>query len=414
MTDSPGTFEQFLLWERASRDTLEVKRLYIDMARDLVAGVVLSQIVYWHLPNRDGQARLQVQREGKRWLAKGRADWWDECRISPKQADRALQILEARGLIEVRLFQFGKAPTKHVRILPEGFLAAWRTELARSSEATDEEEYLPSDFPQRVKSISTKGRNPSSPKVEIHLPQRGKSLDTETTTEITAAAQEPARPDSPHSAAAALVEELVSHGVGRAAAKRFAREKPETCRRQLQYLPYARFKSKGAWLANAIRDDYGPPRGYEEATARKAREQDAEGRRLARKALQQHGLAIREEKTTRLRAAYRQLEEKGGEALRAFGEYVEQERARTGRVARHLSPARRAEVLAAFDQPEQRLELFKAWMNSGSAFPVQKLVSPTADGPSPAQPAVATGRKERRLVCGTSLPESRRPENPPS
>ena len=122
MTDSPGTFQQFLLWERASRDTLEVKRTYIDMAGDFVAGVVLSQIVYWHLPNRDGQARLQVQREGKRWLAKGRADWWHECRVSPKQADRALQILETKGLIEVRLFQFGKAPTKHVRILPEGFL----------------------------------------------------------------------------------------------------------------------------------------------------------------------------------------------------------------------------------------------------------------------------------------------------
>src|SRR5262249_37093224 len=114
---------------------------------------------------------------------------------------------------------------------------------------------------------------------------------------------------------------------------------------------------------------------------------------LARKALQQHGLAIREEKTAWLRAAYRQLEQKGGEALRAFGEYVEQERARTGRVARHLSsPARRAEALAAFAQPEQRLKLFEAWMNSASGFPVQKLASPTGDGPSPGQPAVATGR----------------------
>ncbi|HEX5269075.1 MAG TPA: hypothetical protein VFW33_01245, partial [Gemmataceae bacterium] len=69
-------------------------------------------------------------------------------------------------------------------------------------------------------------------------------------------------------------------------------------------------------------------------------------------------------------------------ALRAFGEYVEQERARTGRIARHLSPARRAEVLAVFDQTEQRLELFEAWMNSGSGFPVEQLASPTADGPS--------------------------------
>lgn len=383
MTETPGSFEQFLLWERASRDTLEVKRLYIDMAGDLVAVVVLSQIVYWHLPNRDGQARLQVQREGKRWLAKGRADWWAECRVSPKQADRALAILEGRGLIEVRLFQFGKAPTKHVRILPQGFLRAWRAELAGSADAAGPGELPASDFPQRAKSISTKGRNPSSRKVDIHLPQRGKSLHTETTTEITSAASEPA-PHGSSDAAAALVEELVFHGVGRTAARRFAREKPETCRRQLEYLPYARFRTtKGAWLANAIRDEYGPPQGYEDAKARQARERDAEGRRLARKALQTHGLANREEKAARLRAAYRQLEETGGEAFRAFCEYVEQERARTGRVARHLSAARRAEVLASFDHPEQRLELFEAWMNSGSGFPVQRIAPPSPDGPVP-------------------------------
>ena len=54
MTDSPGTFEQFLLWERASRDTLEVKRTYIDMAGDLVAGVVLS----WRRATAAYQTRL--------------------------------------------------------------------------------------------------------------------------------------------------------------------------------------------------------------------------------------------------------------------------------------------------------------------------------------------------------------------
>ena len=89
MTNFTTTFEHFLLWERASRDTLEVKRIYVDMAGDLVAGLVLSQIVYWHLPNREGKARLRVEREGDLWLAKARAEWWDECRISPKQADRA-------------------------------------------------------------------------------------------------------------------------------------------------------------------------------------------------------------------------------------------------------------------------------------------------------------------------------------
>jgi hypothetical protein len=384
VTDSPGTFEQFLFWERASRDTLEVKRLYIDMAGDLVAGVVLSQIVYWHLPNREGHARLQVEREGKLWLAKGRADWWDECRISPKQADRVLEILERKGLIEVRLFQFGRAPTKHVRIIPEGFLRAWRAELAGSSEPAGSGEMTPSDFPQRSKSILTKGRNPFSPKGKIHLPQRVKSLDTETTTEITAAASEPARQGPPADAAAALVEELVSHGVGRSAARRYVREKPETCRRQLEYLPYAKFRTtKGAWLANAIRDEYGPPQGYVEEQARLVRERQAEGSRLARKALQQHGAAIREEKTARLRVAYRQLETTGGEALRAFCEYVEQERAKTDRIAHRLSPRRREELLAAFDHPERRLQLFEAWTNAGAGFPVPPTAAASAEEPHP-------------------------------
>ena len=180
--------------------------------------------------------------------------------------------------------------------------------------------------------------------------------------------------DEPGDAAAALTEELVGHGVSRVAATRFAREKPETCRRCLEYLPYAKFKSsKGAWLANAIRDEYGPPPGYEEAKAREGREREAEGRELARKALQKHERAIKEEKTAQLAAAYRQLEETGGEALQAFNEYVEQERATTGRVALCLSPSRRAEVLAAFDQPEHRLQLFEDWTSAGSGFPLQRI-----------------------------------------
>jgi hypothetical protein len=365
MTQSPDSFAQFLLWERSSRDTLEVKRLYIDMAGDLVAGVVLSQIVYWHLPNREGRPKLQVERKGSLWLAKGRDEWWEECRISPKQADRALEVLEDRGLIEVRLFKFGRAPRKHIRILHDAFLHAWRAEIARLAGGEGSGESADSDFDQRSKSwISTKGQNRLSPKGKNHdFPQRGKSLNTEITTETTAAtgSQAEAVPDN----AAALVEELVSQGVGRSSAMRFAREKPETCHRCLEYLPYACVKTtKGAWLANAIRDEYGPPPGYEEERARLSREREAESRELARKARQTHELAIREEKAARLGASYQQLEETHGEALAAFNSYVQGERAKIERIAIHLSAERRAELLAAFDRPERRLELFEIWMNS--------------------------------------------------
>lgn len=178
----------------------------------------------------------------------------------------------------------------------------------------------------------------------------------------------------------ALVEELTSHGVGGTAAKRLAKEKPGVCRRCLEYLPYAKFKtSKGAWLANAIRDEYGPPQGYEEARANEARGRQEAGRAHERHALQKHELAIKEEKTTRLLAAYHQIQETGGEALRAFNDYVEGERTRTRRIVHHLSPARQVEVMADFDRTETRLQLFEAWAISGVGMPYAQVTPPTAD-----------------------------------
>jgi hypothetical protein len=93
---------------------------------------------------------------------------------------------------------------------------------------------------------------------------------------------------------------------------------------------------------------------------------------------------MREEKTARLRSAYQRLEETGGEALRAFNEYVEEERARTRRIAHHLSPAHQVEVLADFDRQETRLQLFEAWTNSGVGVSFPQAAPPTANPLSPA------------------------------
>jgi phage replication O-like protein O len=221
--------------------------------------------------------------------------------------------------------------------------------------------------------------------------------DQETAQE-TAAGSAPDAGGALDEAAADLVEELVAEGVGRTAAARFARAKPETCRRCLEYLPYARVKTtKGAWLANAIRDEYGPPPGYEEGRARQARERNAESSELANRARQERELAKREEKAAGLRLAYRQVEETQGEALAAFTEYVRRERARTDRIALHLSAERRAELLAAFERPERRLELFEAWISSHPTLLPEETASPHADPPpSPSAPE-RQGREGRGL-----------------
>ena len=107
----------FLAWEKASRDTIDVKRMYIDVTGDLMAGVLLSQIVFWHLPDKQGQSKLSVERDGHRWLAKAREDWWDECRIAPRQMDRLLPLLEGKGLVETRTWKFSGSPTTHIRLV---------------------------------------------------------------------------------------------------------------------------------------------------------------------------------------------------------------------------------------------------------------------------------------------------------
>ncbi len=171
MTDADyiSAMQQFLLWEAASRDTIDFKKIYVDMAEDLIAGLMLSQIIYWHLPDRDGQSRLRVERDDTLWLVKAQHEWWTECRLTPKQVRRARKVLEDRGLIVTTLFKYGGAPTTHIRIDWPVFLKLWTETL-----------YGQMDFDQRDKSILTKGQNPFLPKGQIHFDQRDNSY-TETT-----------------------------------------------------------------------------------------------------------------------------------------------------------------------------------------------------------------------------------------
>lgn len=166
------TFGDFLRWEDSSLDTIAVKRTYVDMAGDLTAGVVLSQIVYWYLPSkRDGATKLRVEHNGVLWIAKARDDWWGECRVSARQMDRVVLILVERGLIETARFKFNGTPTLHVRLLEDNFLAAWQEQIDASG------------FNESVKSISPFG-NPTSPIRKVHSTPAA-NVRTESTTKST-------------------------------------------------------------------------------------------------------------------------------------------------------------------------------------------------------------------------------------
>ena len=115
-------YKEFLTWERRTRDAIDVKRAYIEMAGDAATGLLLSQIVYYYLPASDGSGKLRVQHDGEYWIAKRRKDWWSECRLRPGQADYAIAKLKARSLVETATYKFNGTPTQHVRLRMDVFL----------------------------------------------------------------------------------------------------------------------------------------------------------------------------------------------------------------------------------------------------------------------------------------------------
>ena len=119
------TFAEFLKWEAETHDVLDFKKIYVDMAGDLHAGLVLSELTYWYLPAKGGRTRLRVRKQGRMWIAVRRWEWWDRCRLTPRQADGALGKLLGAGLIDKAVFKFYGEPTTHVALNVEVFLRAW-------------------------------------------------------------------------------------------------------------------------------------------------------------------------------------------------------------------------------------------------------------------------------------------------
>ena len=157
---------------------------YIDITKDLIAGTLLSQILYWFSPDRNGQRKVKIIKDGNYWLAKKRDEWYEEIRISPKQYDRAVAVLVAEGFVETKKYKFDGSPTTHIRPLYNNIntaLAEWKEEKAK--------DVLSGDIPNGENDIDEtgnwnfpKGQIPTIPNGENDIDETGNSL-TETTAE---------------------------------------------------------------------------------------------------------------------------------------------------------------------------------------------------------------------------------------
>jgi len=200
------------------------------------------------------------------------------------------------------------------------------------------------------------------------------------TVQETAAAPPPGAVETPPNAAAeSLVQELMKHGVGGKVASRLAALKPDVCRRSLEYLPFADIRATpGAWLANAIEGEFGPPerfvRAMQVATPSKVPEpagalSDEEARQAAN--------------VERLRVSYAQFEKSKPDAVTDFLGFVASERVKAERIAEKLSERGRGEYLAQFENDDYRLTLFERWLNTERK---RHRSAPPRFVPEPAQP----------------------------
>lgn len=152
--------------EAATHDAIHVKKVYIDINDgNLIDGVLFSQIMFWHLPDKQGRNKLQVLKDDHFWIAKKYEDWYEECRINVSTVRKALKRIEDRGLIVTGLWKFDGAPTKHIRVNWAKF-----------------EELVNSDLSNRTNGFDLSG--------QMELTSEDRSI-TETTTETTKERKDP-------------------------------------------------------------------------------------------------------------------------------------------------------------------------------------------------------------------------------
>jgi hypothetical protein len=117
-----GFFDGWVQSDAARKDSIDLKRVYIDLCEgNLYDAVLFSQIMFWHEPTKLGKQRLEVFRKGEYWLAKRYEDWQEECRIDANTARKCIDRLVKLGLIVKEIFHFNKKPTVHLRINKEVF-----------------------------------------------------------------------------------------------------------------------------------------------------------------------------------------------------------------------------------------------------------------------------------------------------
>jgi hypothetical protein len=107
---------------RFGERSILVYRDYVDLLKgDILTAIMLSVIVRYYLPDQE-KSCLTVCKDTNGsgpvwWLARSHVAWAGELGFTSRQIRRCLQVLEAIGLIETKVFQLDGTPTVHLRLI---------------------------------------------------------------------------------------------------------------------------------------------------------------------------------------------------------------------------------------------------------------------------------------------------------
>jgi hypothetical protein len=266
---------------------------------NLVAITLLADVVYWYRPTvlRDEVSGCVVevrQKFAADKLQKSYQAWADLFGLTKRQVQDAITFLKQRRILRVELRDVptvtGAVLRNVVFIEPVPEMIRQLTDVPTPETATSSS---PASSPSLLRSSRARpamkgdtcpvqtGYVPrcKGTRISFHRGTNTETNSTKTSTKTTAAAEKgrsaPVDIQKRRSGSAAAVEEeneeirgliasLLAAEVNRADAIRLARDRPEECRRQLEYLPFvSEFTSgKGAYLRTAIEQGFGPAKGW--------------------------------------------------------------------------------------------------------------------------------------------------------
>lgn len=299
---------------------------------DVVAALLLSQFWYW-------SKRQPKERKG--WFYMTREQIFTETAMTRREQETARKRLKNLGVLnEARRGVPARIWYRIDRLAVIDLLRKQsKSQLVQTVPTRKAESFQLESTERTIKAV---GKRLAISKTSLE------------TSQTNSAAENPS--------AAALVEELVSHDLNRGDAIRFAHEKPEECKRQLAYLRFLikrRFvfrTSKGGFLRTAIKEENGPPTGFEEARR-------AEVQSTIEKAHTSAEDALRALKQNSLRKTLAQLEIDQPDAFSAFLAYIEKKKLEAiDRPILKGAPEVRERLLQSFETEATRLTLLAEYL----------------------------------------------------